>query len=131
MPVKAGTIYALCIVLLTAVTVLGAAPPPSDVESFPRSLASYNDADVASIWAILSNRVRQEPFNLVATLIFFCAIIHTFLTSRFLAIAHQWNHTHEEKKNSALRISTPCITAQSCFIFSGKLKLSSAFGLLP
>ena len=34
----------------------------------------------------------------------------------------------KRKKSSALQISTLCITAQSCFIFSGKLKLSSAFG---
>ncbi|MBW2479331.1 MAG: putative Na+/H+ antiporter [Deltaproteobacteria bacterium] len=48
--------------------------------------------------AILKNRVRQVPFNLIATIIFFCAIVHTFLTSKFLAISHRWEHDHEEKK---------------------------------
>jgi hypothetical protein len=40
----------------------------------------------------------MEPFNLVATLIFFAAIIHTFLSSRFLAISHKWEAAHEAAK---------------------------------
>jgi hypothetical protein len=47
---------------------------------------------------ILKNRVRQVPFNLAATIIFFCAIIHTFLTGRFMAIAHRWEHDHDKMK---------------------------------
>jgi hypothetical protein len=64
---------------------------------FPRSLASYNDADQGSIGAILKNRIKQEPFNLVATLIFFLAIVHTFMTGRFMAISHKWEREHQEK----------------------------------
>ena len=71
---------------------------PKDAKAFPRSLESYNDSDVSSITAILKNRIHQEPFNLIATLIFLCAIFHTFMTSKFLAIAHKWEHEHEEKK---------------------------------
>ncbi|MCK5308427.1 MAG: hypothetical protein KAJ73_07440, partial [Zetaproteobacteria bacterium] len=74
----------------------GAAP------EFPPSLESYHDADMESIGAILSNRISREPFNLVATLIFLCAIIHTFLTSKFLAYAHKWEHEHEEKIKQGL-----------------------------
>jgi len=77
---------------------MAAEESPRDAQAFPPSLESYNDAGAHSIIAILKNRVRQVPFNLVATLIFFCAIIHTFLTSKFLAIAHKWEHDHEEKK---------------------------------
>ena len=43
---------------------------PAEADAFPRNLESYNDADAGSIWAILKNRVKQEPFNLIATLIF-------------------------------------------------------------
>jgi hypothetical protein len=65
--------------------------------AFPRSLDSYNDANLGGIGAILKNRIRQEPFNLVATLIFILAILHTFMASKFLAIAHKWEHEHQEK----------------------------------
>jgi len=79
-----------------------AGDPPDDAKAFPRSLESYNDSDLKSIPAVLINRIKQEPFNLIATLIFFCAIVHTFLTSRFLAIAHKWEHEHGEKKKQEL-----------------------------
>ena len=46
---------------------------------------------------MLKDRIRQEPFNLVATLIFLCAIIHTFLAGKFMKIAHKWEHGHEER----------------------------------
>ena len=46
---------------------------------------------------MLKDRIRQEPFNLVATLIFLCAIIHTFLAGKFMKIAHKWEHRHEER----------------------------------
>ena len=38
-----------------------------------------------------------EPFNVIATLIFFLAIIHTFLAKRFMRIAHRWREEHEAK----------------------------------
>ena len=64
---------------------------------FPRSLESYHDDERQSIGAILAHRIKEEPFNLAAILIFLCAIIHTFLTSRFLAVAHAWEAGHREK----------------------------------
>ena len=55
---------------------------------FPPSLESYDDSDLESIPKILAHRVEQVPFNLVATLIFFCAIVHTFMASKFSALSH-------------------------------------------
>ncbi len=72
-------------------------PHVGEAIAFPRSLDSYNDADLGGIGAILKNRIRQEPFNLVATLIFIVAILHTFMASKFLAVAHKWETAHEEK----------------------------------
>ena len=65
--------------------------------SFPRSLESYNDGQLDSIPSILANRIRKEPFNLIAAIIFFAAIVHTFLTGKFMAIAHRWEHDHRDK----------------------------------
>jgi hypothetical protein len=64
-------------------------------DSFPRPLESYEDS--GGLWEVLRGRVSAEPFNLVATLIFLLAIVHTFLTSRFLAISHRWAHRHQER----------------------------------
>lgn len=75
----------------------GAGAVDDKVGTFPRDLQSYDDQGAESILEILKIRARQEPFNVIATLIFFFAIIHTFLTSRFLAISHKWEHQHEQK----------------------------------
>jgi di/tricarboxylate transporter len=97
---KTGTVIVLCCLcfaVLWAGVVPAAEQVSTDAGDFPRSLESYNDADVGSIWSILENRVKAEPFNLIATLIFFLAIVHTFMTGRFMTIAHKWEHEHQEK----------------------------------
>jgi hypothetical protein len=66
-----------------------------EVASFPRALDAY--ADAGGLWPTLKNRVSEEPFNFIATLIFLLAVIHTFLTSRFMAMAHRLEHAHRAK----------------------------------
>lgn len=83
----------ICLCGLAAVSVWGA-DPPGEPPAFPRSLENYGDSGERSIVTVLINRAASEPFNVAATLIFLCAIIHTFMTSRFLAIAHKWEHAH-------------------------------------
>ena len=93
-------IFILCVSALLAcctVNAFAATPDSTDMAVFPPSLESYDDSQMEGILAILVHRVRQEPFNLVATLIFFLAIIHTFLTGKFMAISHRWEHQHETK----------------------------------
>jgi len=87
----------LGLALVAGTTVRAAETPSGKSGDFPRSLDSYNDGDSRGIMTILANRVRQEPFNLAATLIFLFAIVHTFLTSKFLTKAHKWEHEHAQK----------------------------------
>jgi NADH:ubiquinone oxidoreductase subunit 3 (subunit A) len=80
---------------------LNAAPDPAaEADPFPRTLESYDDSDLQSIGAILRNRISEEPFNLIATLIFILAIIHTFLTAKFITRSHKWEHEHQKKIES-------------------------------
>lgn len=65
------------------------------VDPFPRAIESYEDE--GGIWTVLKGRIIAEPFNLVATMIFFLAIVHTFLTSTFLKISHRWGDRHKER----------------------------------
>lgn len=64
--------------------------------NFPLPLESYGDHDVGSVVEILKGRIAAEPFNLVATVIFLLAIIHTFLTAKFRHWAHEVEHAHAE-----------------------------------
>lgn len=63
--------------------------------SFPRPLAEYHDEGTESIFAVLKQRAVVEPFNVVATAIFFLAILHTFFARKFTAIAHRWRDEHQ------------------------------------
>jgi len=63
---------------------------------FPLPLEQYQDDQIDSILIKLLSRIQKEPFNLVATLIFLCAIIHTFLASKFLKLSHRFQHQYDE-----------------------------------
>src|SRR5246127_404084 len=60
--------------------------------SFPTPLSHYHDGAIPNTIDRLIHRVQVDPFNLVATIIFFCAITHTFLTSVFTKAAHRFEH---------------------------------------
>jgi len=121
-------IICLCVLSIGFVGVAASAEKPAEaVPAFPRSLESYDDAGVDSIWAILKNRVAQEPFNLAATLVFFCAILHTFLTSKFMAISHRWEHEHEQKKKQGLADKHSVHHGAELFHFLGEVE--AVFGI--
>ena len=72
--------------------VSAAAPPGADHTKieFPRPIDEYQDDQAPNLLEKLFNRAKIEPFNLIATLIFLCAIVHTFLTSKFMHISHAY-----------------------------------------
>ena len=104
-----------------------ALPAPTSAAPFPRALESYGDGAVGSLWSVLSNRASQEPFNLIATVIFLCAIIHTFLTSRFLAIAHRWEHDHDNRIRRGAADKHSVHIGAEIFHFFGEIEV--VFGL--
>jgi Putative Na+/H+ antiporter len=63
--------------------------------NFPKPLEEYHDDETPSLLQKLIGRVRVEPVNLFGTIIFFCAILHTFLTSKFMHIAHSYKQEFE------------------------------------
>ncbi len=73
------------------------AAPSAPAGEFPPSLDSYQDRDMTHLWPVLVHRVQAEPFNLVATIIFLIAIVHTFLAPKLMHLSHQVQHDFEEK----------------------------------
>jgi hypothetical protein len=69
----------------------GPSPP------FPPPLESYSSGTTSSLMEALSVRVRKEPFNLLASIIFLLAIVHTFLAPLFLRLAHHVEEKHCKK----------------------------------
>jgi hypothetical protein len=94
LPVAALVIGLLA--LAPAAVAVAAAPGPVDQAApFPPALESYGDADAPSLGALLAGRIHTEPFNLVATVIFLLAIIHTFLAPQILHLSHALQRRHE------------------------------------
>ena len=72
----------------------GAAEPPAS--PFPPALDSYQDGQL-SLGAKLRHRAAAEPLNLVATILFGLAIIHTFLAPKIMHVAHRWREEHRKR----------------------------------
>jgi Putative Na+/H+ antiporter len=68
---------------------LSAGPGPEAALSFPPALERYQGEKGLSLAAVLANRIRNEPLNLVATILFALAILHTFAASRITAWSHR------------------------------------------
>jgi len=82
---------------LTALAATAAGVPARD---FPPPVDSYHDRQIPSIFEKLAHRIRREPLNLVATIIFVAAIIHTFLTAQFRKIAHRYQRRYDAIEES-------------------------------
>jgi Putative Na+/H+ antiporter len=64
------------------------------IESFTKIEAQKN---IAAIWGKISFRAAEEPFLVVASIIFFLAIIHTFFATLISKKAHIAQRIHDEK----------------------------------
>jgi len=94
--------------------------------AFPPPLDHYPAAAGASILAVLSERARISPFNLVATGIFLLAVTHTFVAHRFRALAHDIQERHDTEAQVAGRESEPSVAAELLHFFG---EVEVIFGL--
>jgi hypothetical protein len=86
-----GLGLSLCLTTLST----RAAGLPRPAVDFPFPVDSYHDQQIPSVFGKLTGRIRREPLNLVATIIFLGAIVHTFLVNRFRKIAHSYQQSYE------------------------------------
>ncbi len=68
---------------------LAAGPGADPALSFPPPLDRYQGEAGLSLPAVLAHRIRVEPLNLVATVLFGLAILHTFAAARITAWSHR------------------------------------------
>jgi hypothetical protein len=86
------------LMLLLAPGMQAAGPAPAG--EFPRALSTYADPASGGISDVIQSRAAAEPFNVVATLIFVLAVLHTFATAK---IRH-WAHVVEERHCARLQL---------------------------
>ncbi|MEE9465132.1 MAG: putative Na+/H+ antiporter [Candidatus Neomarinimicrobiota bacterium] len=137
---KVLVLVAVLVFLLPAVSVCSDAVAGSehsdavaggDAHEFPPSLASYDDAHLESIPQILKHRIRTEPFNLVATLIFLGAIIHAFLASKLTTISHRRRRRHAEKIGRGEADERSVDLAAELLHFLGEVEVVFGIWLVP
>lgn len=78
----------------------------------------------------LQAQLAREPFNIVPTVIFLLAIVHTFLAARFTALAHRVQHTHDARERSADRMPAPSVPAELLH-FLGEVEVIFGLWVLP
>ena len=98
-----------------------------NLSSFPKQQADYQDSHMTSYGSILLNRIQVEPFNLVATILFFLAIIHSMLTSIFQKVAHTLEEQYQELINQGKRDKNSHSIGASIFHLIGEVEV--VFGL--
>jgi hypothetical protein len=74
----------------------------------------------------LRTQIQAEPFHLVATAIFFLAILHTFAAGWFARLAHDVQHRHDHEAHAHGRPATPSVLA-GLLHFLGEVEV--VFGL--
>src|SRR5687767_9638112 len=97
-----------------------------DTTAIPRALESYPSGADQTLAADLAMRVQIEPFNAIATGVFFLAILHTFAAARFARLAHRVQHRHDEEARTHGLSATPSLRAEALH-FLGEVEV--VFGL--
>ncbi|MES0489957.1 MAG: putative Na+/H+ antiporter [Leptospirales bacterium] len=77
----------------------GAVEAHNSCKELPKPLSCYEDSHIESLTEKLWHRIDVEPFNLIASLIFLLAIMHTFVATKFTALAHKLEHNFRDKVN--------------------------------
>ncbi|KAA0255225.1 MAG: hypothetical protein EDX89_06665 [Acidobacteria bacterium] len=83
--------------LLLAPAGLLAEAPPAAEEPLPLPLDAYTGEAGMTLWQVLVHRVEEDPVNLVASVVFLLAILHTFAAARITAAAHRLQHRIEKE----------------------------------
>ena len=102
------------------------APTTPPLTLLPTPLSAYPPPSPDGLFATLAQRANQDPFNLIATAIFFLAILHTFSVARFTALAHRVQHEHDEREIRAGRRAHPSTLAEFLHFFG---EVEVVFGL--
>ncbi len=100
--------------------------------AFPVPLAEYADykpgAPAQPLREKLEARAKADPFNVAAMVIFFCAILHTFLAGMFQSWSHRVEERHRAKLKAEGRTADASRYAEAGEIVSFKAKVLHFLG---
>src|SRR5262245_35938888 len=93
---------------------------------FPIPLAAYPPAAADSLIGVFRTRIEIDPFNAVATAIFFLAVLHTFFAARFVEAAHRIQRRSDARAAAAGVAPIPSVAAELLHFFG---EVEVIFGL--
>jgi Na+/H+ antiporter NhaD/arsenite permease-like protein len=111
---------------------------------FPIPEAAYSEMEAHHVEELghelglieqLKIRAAADPFNVVATIIFFLAVVHTFLATTFNKMAHKFEVEHRANVSSHERIYVggrqPVSFKATLFHFFGEVEAIFGIWLIP
>jgi len=107
-------------------------PPP--LEDYQKYEKEHN---LTGVWNVLCSRVKQTPFNLVATILFMLAILHTFVAISITNHANKLEERHLEKlrkekgEDAAVRASHQTYIPSRILHFLGEVEVVFALWCIP
>lgn len=132
-------IIVITLIVLAASYVLGRTHKGVEV-ALPRALASYNDGNISDLSMVFKHRIHVDPFNLISTLIFIGAIIHTFIAGYFTQLSRKIEKEHRQEIESRRQTATqkPYVNAKddvsflaTVFHFLGEIEVIFALWAIP
>ncbi|MGJ8651629.1 MAG: putative Na+/H+ antiporter [Opitutaceae bacterium] len=118
-----------------------------DVHSLPMALDAYHANEVAraaelgvahedlGVIEILKVRAAEDPINVIATVLFFLAILHTFAAGPIMKLAHKAEHAHDEAVQQDLRTyhkgKHPVSFKATALHFLGEIEAIFGIWLIP
>lgn len=116
-------------------------PVPLPLEAYAEAEAARAaelglEVDSLGLIETLKVRIAADPINLVATLLFFGAIIHTFAAGRFLKLSRKYERAHQERLKQAnprnyIDDKDPVDFRATLFHFLGEVEVVFGIWVLP
>jgi hypothetical protein len=103
---------------------------PPATGTFPIPLAAYASQPSDGLISTLLARIEADPFNAIATAIFFVAVVHTFFAARFIDLSHRLQHRLDAAAMAAGRPPVPSVAAELLH-FLGEVEVIFALWAMP
>lgn len=142
-PRRALLLLALLVLPVCGILAAGGGHKGGDAH-FPIPESSYAEMEQAhsaehggsiTLLEQLKIRATADPFNIVATLIFFAAVVHTFMAAKFNALAHHYEVLHRERikplKGVFVEGREPVSFKATIFHFLGEVEAIFGIWLIP
>lgn len=97
----------------------------------PRAADAYDDSHLSLAGAI-AHRIAEEPFNLVAAVIFLLAVIHVFAAPTFTRLARGFEHEHAKSLRTRPTEEQDDVSFKATvFRFLGEVEAVFAIWVIP